>query len=431
MSKIPATLLALLAATLSVATLAAPVGVSTDDQLALAPDVAVGPKGAVAVLWLAKGNPDSATAKAAAAERAASGHSHLSSMNLYVAVSKDGGASFTAPVRVNRADDEVWGFAVSRPRVAWGPGGTLHVAYPANEMQATLGKAVLTARYTRSTDGGATFEEPRRLSTVTDSDMSSVIHGGFASVAAFGTLGVAPNGDVHVLWIDTRDMKAGTDNGSIYGVVSHDDGVTFGKEARLAAGDVCPCCQINVAFDAASHPLLGSRQVTGGDLRSSTVGRADGAGHFTARVATGGKAWHLNGCPLKPTAIAVHGKHVYTAAHNGAETPPGVMFAASADGGQGFSTPYALHPGALVSDAPALAIAGDRVLVAWHAKTSGPRRVFYRVLAESGAALGEPIELAAGEGTTQAPALATRPDGRVQIAWQQGDRIYTTALDVR
>ena len=431
MSKVPAFLLALFTATLSVAVSAAPIAVSTTGQLALAPDVAVGPKGEIAILWLAKGNPDTPEAKAAAAERAKSGHSHRSSMNLYVAVSKDGGASFSAPVRVNREDDEVWGFAVSRPRVAWGRTGTLHVAYPANEMQAKLGKAVLTARYTRSTDGGATFEQPRRLSTVTDSDMSSVIHGGFASVAAFGTMGVAPNGDVHVLWIDTRDMKSGTDNGSIYGVVSHDNGVTFGPEERLAAGDVCPCCQINVAFDGASRPILGSRQVTNGDLRSSTVGHADGDGHFTHRVAMGGKPWHLNGCPLKPTALAVRGEHVYTAAHNGAETPPGVMLSASADGGRTFATPYAVHPGALVSDAPALAIVGQRVLVAWHAKTTGPRRVFYRTLGADGAALGDPVELAAGEGTTQAPALAAREDGRVQIAWQQGDRIYTTALDVR
>jgi hypothetical protein len=431
MPKVPACLLALVAATLSFAAPASPVAVSTADQLALAPDVSIGPKGEVAILWLAKGNPDSPTAKAAAAERAASGHSHLSSMNLYAAVSGDGGATFSAPVRVNREDDEVWGFAVSRPRIAWGPRGTLHVAYPANEMQAKLGKSVLTARYTRSTDGGATFELPRRLSTVTDSDMSAVIHGGFASVAAFGTLGVAPNGDVHVIWIDTRDMKAPTDNGSVYGVVSRDDGKTFGTEERLAAGDVCPCCQINVAFDAGSHPLLASRQVTAGNLRSSTIGRADDKGRFTARASTGGTPWHLNGCPLKPTAIAVRGEHVYTAAHNGADTPPGVMLAASNDGGKTFATPYAAHPGAQVSDAPALAVSGQRVLVAWHAKTDGPRRVFYRTLDASGAALGAPVELAAGEGMTQTPVLAARRDGRVQIAWQQADRIYTTALDVQ
>ena len=58
MSKVPAFLLALFTGTLSVAVSAAPIAVSTTGQLALAPDVAVGPKGEIAILWLAKGNPD-------------------------------------------------------------------------------------------------------------------------------------------------------------------------------------------------------------------------------------------------------------------------------------------------------------------------------------------------------------------------------------
>lgn len=437
MPNVPSIAIALLA-TLSFAAsastvppVATPLAVSTGDQLALAPDVAIGPHGEIAVLWLAKGNPDSPAAKAAEAERARAGHTHLSSMNLYVAVSTDGGASFSAPLRVNREDNEVWGFAVSRPRVAYGPGGTLHIAYPANETQARIGKPVLTTRYTRSTDGGANFEVPRRLSTVTDADLAHVIHGGFASVAAFGTMGVAPNGDVHLVWIDTRDMKSGTDNASIYGTVSRDDGRTFTPDRVEAAGDVCPCCQLTLAFDGASRPWLGSRRVTPEGIRTSTVAHAEaGGGAFGTRVSTGGTPWKIDGCPLKPTVLAVRGDTVYTAAHNGAENPAGVMLAASRDGGASFEPAYAAHPGALVSDAPAIALAaGDRAVVAWHAKTDGPRHVFYRTLDATGQPLGAPGELASGDETAQNPALASRPDGRVQIAWQQGDVIYTSTIE--
>lgn len=407
-----------------------PLAVSTVDQLALGPDVAVGPHGEIAVVWLAKGNPESAAAKAAEADRAQHGHTHLSSMNLYVAVSKDGGASFSAPLRVNREDNEVWGFAVSRPRVAYGPGGTLHVAYPANEMQPKIGKPVLTTRYTRSTDGGASFEVPRRLSTVTDADLAQVIHGGFASVAAFGTMGVAPNGDVHLVWIDTRDMKSGADNASIYGVVSRDDGLSFTQDRVEAAGDVCPCCQLTLAFDAGSRPWLGSRLVTPEGVRTSTVAHADGeGGSFGARVSTGGAPWKIDGCPLKPTVLAVRGDTVYTAAHNGAEQPAGVLLATSRNGGASFEAAYPAHPGAAVSDAPAIALAGgDRAVVAWHAKSDGPRQIFYRTLDATGQPLDAPNALAGGEETAQHPALASRHDGRVQIAWQQGDLIYTAII---
>ncbi|MBV6416700.1 MAG: hypothetical protein CMLOHMNK_01308 [Steroidobacteraceae bacterium] len=420
--------LAILAAPVLAAAAAAPVIVSTPDQRALAPDVAVGPDGEIAMLWLAKGDPNSAAAQAAEAERAKTGHSHQSSMNLYVAVSKDGGATFSAPVHVNHGDD-VWGFAVSRPRIAYGPTGTLHVAYPANEQQAKLGKAILMTHYTRSTDGGQTFEAPRRVSTVTDSDLSGVIHGGFASVAAFGTMGVAPDGSVYIAWIDTRNMKADSATGSVYAAVSRDDGRTFATDRMMVADGVCPCCQLSIAFDAQSRPYLGSRSVTGDNLRSSTVAQADGrGGEFGARVPTGGAPWHLNGCPLKPTVLAVRGSTVYTAAHNGAETPPGVMIATSHDGGASFDKPAPVQPGALVSDAPALALTAHGALIAWHAKVDGPRRVYYRALDARGVYAGPVSALTEGDATSQNPALATRKDGRVQIAWQQDDRIYTTAI---
>lgn len=413
---------------LAIAVHAAPVVVSTPDQKALAPDVAVGPKGEIAVLWLAKGDPDSAAAKAAEAERAQMGHSHQSSMNLYVAVSTDGGATFGEPVHVNHGDD-VWGFAVSRPRIAFGPTGTLHVAYPANEHQAKLDKAILMTHYTRSTDGGRTFEAPRRVSTVTDSDLSGVIHGGFASVAAFGTMGVAPNGDVYIAWIDTRNMKADSSTGSVYAAVSTDDGRTFAVDRMMVADGVCPCCQLSIAFDGKSRPYLGSRSVTGDNLRSSTVARADGhGGPFGPRIATGGAPWHLNGCPLKPTVLVVRGDTVYTAAHNGAEKPPGVMLAASHDGGASFDAPRAVQPDALVTDAPAIALTRDGAMIAWHAKVDGPRRVYYRALDARGAFVGPVTALTDGDATSQNPALAGRADGRVQVAWQQDDRIYTTAI---
>lgn len=422
---------ALLSTTALAAPRAGPVVVSLPGQAALAPDVAVGPRGEIAVLWLAKEPADSAAVKAAEADKAKHGHTHLSSMNLYVAVSRDGGASFAAPVRLNRDAGEVWGFAVSRPRIAYAPDGALHVGFPANEMNATLGKPVLTTHYLRSRDGGAHFEAARRVSTLTDADLSSVIHGGFASVAAFGTLGVSPDGAVHLYWIDTREMKGAEDNGSLYGVVSRDGGATFSKDANLGAEGLCPCCQVNVAFDARSRAYLGSRYVTPEGIRESTVSVADpSTGRFGPRASTGGAPWKIAGCPLKPTALATGaGNHVYAAVHNGAEQPPAVLFSVSRDGGREFGPATPVHPGAAVSDAPTIAVAPGAVLVAWHAKAGGARHVFHRLYDADGTALGEPVEIGSGEEISQSPSAATRPDGRVQLVWQQGDRIVTSALD--
>ncbi len=67
-------------------------------------------------------------------------------------------------------------------------------------------------------------------------------------------------------------------------------------------------------------------------------------------------------------------------------------------------------------------------VIAWHGKTSGGKRVFWRTATRGGRSLGPVQELQAPPGTAQSAALATRPDGQVQVVWQQDDQIYTAAL---
>lgn len=281
---------------------------------------------------------------------------------------------------------------------------------------------------------------PQRLNTLPDADLSAVIHGGFASAHAFGTLALAPDGAVHVAWIDTRHMKPTDTAGSIYLARSRDEGRSFEIERAAYTAGACPCCQLTLAFDARSNAWLGSRVVTAAGERQSSVARAARGADFGARVALGGAPWNIDGCPLKPTVVAVAGRKLYAASFNGAETPAGVYLAASRDGGRTFSRPVSIHPEAAVSDAPALAAAGSKLFVAWQAKVGEqPRRIYWRTAGADGGVAGAPRELAApaasravagatAAATAQSPALAARPDGRVQIVWQQGEEIFTDVL---
>ena len=112
------------------------------------------------------------------------------------------------------------------------------------------------------------------------------------------------------------------------------------------------------------------------------------------------------------------------AAHQVAENPGGAYIVHSTDGGATWSKPMLAHPGAVTSDAPTLALAGDTVHVFWHAKNSdGVRRVYTRTSKDFGATFGAVRELPAPAGATQLPAIAGRPDGSVQVAWQQGTEV--------
>lgn len=399
---------------------AAPLQVNPSGHKAAAPDVAVAENGDVAILWVDR----------SANAMAAGNHDrHIAATDVYVATSSGDGDGFSAAVKVNDTAGAVWGQQVSRPRIVATPNGTWHVSYAVNDLHPTHQKTALTTHYTRSTDGGRSFEVARRLSSLTDQDMSGTIHGGFVSAAAFGTMAAARDGSVHVLWIDTRHMHHDSESGSMYAAVSRDDGRSFSVERSIVNSGVCPCCQLMAVTNDRSELLLGSRKVLPGSIRPATVMRLSSASNANPEaISIGGAPWQIAGCPLKPTAVAVAGDRVFAAVHNGGEEKPGVIFSVSKDNAAHFDFKGLVHPEATVSDAPSIASNGKTVLIAWHARVNGPRHVFYRYYNLDGAARGDVQELPTGANAAQAPVLAVRSDGNYQIVWQQGDDIFTDTL---
>ncbi len=78
--------------------------------------------------------------------------------------------------------------------------------------------------FAKSTDGGATFNSPQRLNT----DIST------SNYQWFGTMSVAPNGRIDVIWLDTRDDPAGGYLSSLYYCYSDDEGETWSINKRLS-----------------------------------------------------------------------------------------------------------------------------------------------------------------------------------------------------
>lgn len=395
--------------------------VSPEGHIAVAPDIALNANGDIAILWVDRSPEFSGEHE--------NHDRHLSYTDLYVSISNDGGLTFGKPAKVNHGDGVVWGQSVSRPRIVGSVDGTWHISYAANEIHPTKDKPALTSHYTRSADGGLTFEAPRRVSTLTDSDLSEMIHGGFMSAAAFQTITTAPDGSVHLFWIDTRHMSEEESTGALYTAVSRDGGDTFAGDQEVFASNVCPCCQLMATADAESDVYVSMRDVSADNIRQSTVTRIAPDGSFkNERVDTGTAPWHIDACPLKPTAVVTQGEAVFTAVYGGGEDEPGVFFSSSMDGAKSFTRAVPAHADAIVSDAPSLAVNRKYALLAWHAKTDGPRRVFYRMYDLSGAPVGGITAVDSGPEHASSPVVIARPDGRFQVAWEQEDRIHTTVL---
>jgi len=78
--------------------------------------------------------------------------------------------------------------------------------------------------FAKSTNGGQTWSLPKRLNT----DISTT------NYQWFGTMSVAPNGRIDVVWLDTRDAPAGSYLSSLYYCYSTDQGDNWSANERLS-----------------------------------------------------------------------------------------------------------------------------------------------------------------------------------------------------
>jgi len=79
--------------------------------------------------------------------------------------------------------------------------------------------------FARSTDGGASFEAPIRINSDTAGNWNW-----------FGTLSVAPNGRIDVVWLDTRNSNGGSGgfNSQLYYTFSDDQGDTWSNNESIS-----------------------------------------------------------------------------------------------------------------------------------------------------------------------------------------------------
>jgi hypothetical protein len=401
--------------------------ISDAGRRASSPEIAISPDGAINVIWLDKGlTADRPPPK----PRKPGEHSHRSSTDLYFSRSTDGGDSWSEPRIVNDQPGEIWGFSVSKPRIAVGPTGTLHVFYPANDYSEQHDKDMVSARYRRSTDNGQTFSPAITINRPALSDKESFLGENLAATNSFGTMGVAPDGTVITVWQNTADMEDESDGADGVVAISTDDGKSFAQAvAVLPDNDVCPCCQFTLAFDDTTT-YLGIRKIYENGRDSAVARSTDGGRTFSVDGRLDFARWDINGCPLKPTELAIDGKHVYATAYTGGETPAGLYFTVSTDGGATFDGRQQVHAAAAVADAPALTVDGNGALrLVWHAKTEGQYRLYTSVSVDQGASLSDPVELATPAGKSRHPASEVAADGTVYVTWEQeNEEVFVIVL---
>jgi len=317
--------------------------------------------------------------------------------------SEDGGDSFASPIWASEKEKPISSAGENSPSFIWTP-DWLYAAWTENG----------DLRFARSR-WGAPFQKPAKVT-----DKTSDTYSGYPSI------GVAPNGDVYVVWIDTRPQP---DSGeketySLYMARSTDQGVSFGKNIRVAK-DICPCCRPTLAFGPKGEVLVFWRHIYPGPIHDMTVATTtDGGNSFSPSERVAVDNWKIDGCPDSgPTAVR-SGNRIYIAWLTEASPEiSGVRLSWSDDAGKTWAPAVKGSQNILDANYPVMSVADDgRVVLVFQGRDPNRQAgwaqtgIFLVTIGANGK-LSRPIPVPGIPSSAHRPAVAASTGGRVYVVW--------------
>jgi hypothetical protein len=341
--------------------------------------------------------------------------------NVYLAMSNDGGATFSEPRRVNDLDGDASANNEQPPRATLsgsGPARTVTVIWSKRNEgpQRTRRDAI---RMARSTDGGRTFS-PARFTH--DAALSGA--------RGWESLAVGSDGQVHAVWLDGRDaerkMAEAAHSGAahkgqppqdIYHSTIAPDGRIV--ESVIATG-VCFCCKTAVAVDSRGAVYAAWRHIFPGSMRDIAFAKStDGGRHFGPLVRVSDDKWELNGCPEDGPTLAVDQAGVihiaWATVVNDGEPQKALFYATSRDG-RTFSPRMRIPvSGVTTPGHPQLTLTPDGgAAIVWDEVVAGLRRVSFTRVSRT-AAFAAP-QILSGDESASNPVMV-RAEGNILVVW--------------
>jgi hypothetical protein len=362
--------------------------------------------------------------------------------DIFLSMSRDGGKTFGAPIRVNDKEGDARVNGEQPPRVV------LQRANPpiVTVVWTTKGAKGTRLVYARSDNGGRSFSP---AATVPGGDAAgnrgwqtaAVLRRAKASSSATAS---AERQDVSVVWLDHRELVRQESMATAHHQHSggKPDGVAMAQKSKLylasldgtiapqaVTGGVCYCCKTAVVAGGDGSIHVAWRHVYPGNIRdiAFTVSR-DGGRSFAAPVRVSEDSWELEGCPDDGPAMAIDNVsriHVVwptlvTNRTASGEEPEKALFYATSVDGRTFTARQRI-PTEGTANHPQIAAAADgSMTIAWDEVVNGKRRaVMSRAAADPAGTARFERRVISGDEAALYPVLATTPHATI-AAWTSG-----------
>ncbi|TXH64262.1 MAG: exo-alpha-sialidase [Burkholderiaceae bacterium] len=326
--------------------------------------------------------------------------------------STDGGRSFTLPVEIGRHGSTLDLGSDAKPQIVVDAKGRAVVAYGVFKDKQWNAQVMVST----SSDGGATFSEPRSLSAD-------------AASQRFPALAIDADGAVVASWLDKRTAAAArrkgqTQSGAALAFArSLDGGATFDTE-RIAQDRTCECCRIALTIDPQGRPVALFRNIFEGRERDHAVLTFSRSGEPGAAYRVAEDHWAIDACPHHGPSVAVAADGSLLAAwFTQGQARQGLFLARSTDGGKQFSAPLPVGDPQQQPGRPALLARGDTVWLAWKEFDGQRILVKLRKSQDAGRSWSPDRTLAETRNTADHPVLLSDPQ-HLYLSWMTRDEGY-------
>ena len=309
--------------------------------------------------------------------------------------------------------------AETPPQLAYGPDGTLYLAYSAAADMENKWSS-MAIRLTASGDGGASWSAPISVG-------AGAPFGGYRNDHE---LHVAQDGTIYVAWLDSR--YAPENESAIHVLVSRsvDGGASWSEPVLVDADPSCECCRVALASDAEGTAYIAWRKILPGSVRDIVVARSDDqAATWSAPVRVHADNWEMDYCPdAGPSLLSDNASRLHAAWWTGKTAAAGVRYVQSTDGGLSFGAPVPMKTDSL-SKASHVQLAMDdagRLAVVWDDGTLQMPRIAFRTSHDGGTTFS-PLSYLSPSGTAAVYPAAAFAGDRLAVVWHQRGAEGTTA----
>lgn len=334
--------------------------------------------------------------------------------HVYVSHSDDLGQSYSEAVKVNKTAEDAEHNGENRPKIIVDAQANIFISWTLKTSRRFTGEI----RFTRSVDGGKTFENPR---TINDDELFTGHR--------FESLYLTESGHLYLTWIDKRDLEASTERGqdyagaAVYYAVSSNQGKSFSNNYRVA-NNSCECCRIAIAPRGPENIAILWRQIFGVTTRDHAIAVLTPDGQTLEMGRASYDEWQIDACPHhgpSMTQSSISGDYhmswftngdlhqgIYYARYSFDSAKPELVF--QVDGNAGAGHPY-------------LAEYGQTVYLVWKAFDGQQTKVSLITSVDDGGSWSEPEVLHSTDQGSDHPLIVSNANG-LYLSWHSDEHGY-------